>query len=98
MNGPITLLLAAAAGTAPANLPDIEIAAHVQAREVRIQQQGRAGAEVRVDPEAAKQVEVKRNLPAGRSAYRNLDLTLKVEGRLADPIATPEDRSQQGTK
>lgn len=98
MNEAITLLLAAAAGTATANLPDIEIAASVKAREVRVEQQGRASAEVRVEPEAAKRIEVERNLPKGRSTYRNFDLTLKVEGRLADHIASPENTSQQGTR
>lgn len=98
MNEAITLLLAAAASTAPANLPDIEIAARVKAREVRIEQQGRASAEVRVEPEAGKRIEVERNLPKGRSAYRNLDLALKIEGRLAGPIASPENTSQQGTR
>lgn len=93
MNGAISLLLAAAAGPDTAALPDVEIAARVRAREVRIQQQGRAIAEVRVEPEGARQVQVDRNLPKGRSAYRNLDLTLKVEGRLADPLALPENTS-----
>jgi hypothetical protein len=98
MDEAITLLLAAAASTATANLPDVEIAARVRAREVRIEQQGRASAEVRVEPEAAKRIEVERNLPKGRSTYRNLDLTLKIEGRLADQVASPENTSQQGTR
>lgn len=98
MNEAITLVLAAAASTATANLPDIEIAARVKARELSIEQQGRASAEVRLKPEAGKRIEVERNLPKGRSAYRNLDLTLKVEGRLANLIASPENSSQQGTR
>lgn len=98
MNEAITMVLAAAASTATTGPPDVEIAARVKAREVRIEQQGRASAEIRVEPEAAKRIEVERNLPKGRSTYRNLDLTLKVEGRLADPIASPENTSQQGTR
>ncbi|MXP41792.1 hypothetical protein GRI75_09080 [Altererythrobacter soli] len=96
MNGAISLLLAAAAGPAPAALPDIEIAARVKAREVRIRQQGRASAEVRIEPEAAKQVQVDRNLPKGQSSYRNLDLTLKVKGRLADPLTLSTDVPRTG--
>jgi hypothetical protein len=98
MNEAITLLLAAAAGTATASPPDVEIGARVKAREIRIEQQGRASAQVRVQPERAKLIEVERNLPKGRSTYRNLDLTLKVEGRLADQIASPDNTLQQGTR
>jgi hypothetical protein len=98
MNEAVTLLLAAAAGTATATPPDVEIAARVAAREVRIEQQGRASAQVRVQPEGGKTIEVERNLPKGRSTFRTLDLTLKVEGRLADQLASPDNTLQQGTK
>ena len=87
MGGAISLLLAAAAGAAPASLPDIELAARVNARKVKIEQDGRA--EVRIEPDAGKRIDVRRNLPKGRSTYRNLELRLTIEARLADPAAGP---------
>jgi hypothetical protein len=82
-----TIILAAAATAVvtPASLPDIEISARVQAREVQIEQQGRASARVTGEASNGPRVAVERNLPKGRATYRNLDLKLSVEARLVDP-------------
>jgi hypothetical protein len=82
------LAAAAAAGSAPSGPPrDVAINATIRAREVRIEQQGRASARVFVEPSAGQRVDVERNQPKGKSRYRNLELNLHVEGRLADPQA-----------
>lgn len=97
MGGAISFLLAAAIA-APAALPDIEIGARIKAREVKVEQQGRV--EVRLEPDAGGRIEVERNLPKGRSTYRNLELRLNIEARLADPSARSatavETASQSG--
>ena len=84
-----SFLAIAQAASAAAPLPDIELNARVRAREVRIVQQGRASAEVFVEPEAAQRIEVERNLPRGSARYRNLDIKVAVEGRIADPQTGP---------
>ena len=88
MVGTSILMLAAVAASGNA-LPDIEINARVQAKRVKIDQQGRATARVRLEPAGDERVDVERNLPRGKSTYRNLDLRLTIEGRLADPAAAP---------
>ena len=86
------LMLAAAAASGTA-LPDIEIKARVQAERVKIEQQGRASARVRLEPSGDERIDVERNLPRGKSTYRNLDLRLTIEGRLADPAAARANAS-----
>ena len=81
--------LAPATPVATAPTPDVSITARVRAREVKIEQQGEASARVYVKPSAAETIEVERNLPRGQTTYRNLDLKLTVEARLADPAAGP---------
>lgn len=81
----VTIFLATVAAGASAPAPDISINAQVRAREVKIEQQGRANARVAVVPSAGERVEVQRNLPRGQRRYRNLELKLDVEARLADP-------------
>ena len=92
MVGTSILMLAAAAASGTA-LPDIEIKARVQAERVKIEQQGRASVRVRLEPSGDERIDVERNLPRGKSTYRNLDLRLTIEGRLADPAAARADAS-----
>ncbi len=80
-------LLAVVQAAAASATPDIEINARVRAREVHIEQQGRAEARVTIEPSAGRRIEVERNLPKGQAQYRNLDLRLHVEGRIAGPDA-----------
>jgi hypothetical protein len=88
MPGVSLLLAAAAAGAAPAAAsPDIELNARAHVREVRIEQQGEARVRVWAEPSAGDKVEVERNLPKGERRYRNLDIALHAEARLADPAA-----------
>jgi hypothetical protein len=85
------LILAAAAAAATAPPPDISITARVRAREVRIEQQGEAKLRVWAEPSAGDKVDVERNLPKGQRRYRNLDVRLDAEAR----IAGPADRRNQ---
>ena len=91
--GLIFFAVAATAGSAPSSPPDIELNARAQIRELRIEQQGEARISLRAEPSAGDKVAVERNLPKGERRYRNLDIKLSAEARLAAP---PGDRSQQG--
>lgn len=92
MVGTPILIIAAAAAWSTAQ-PDIEINARIQAKSVKIEQQGRASARVRLEPSGGERIEVERNLPRGKSTYRNLDLRLTIEGRLTDPAAARTNAS-----
>ena len=83
MQGSIAFL--AAAASAVGGLPDISINAHIRAREVRIEQQGEAHLRIRAEPSAGDKVDVQRNLPKGQTRYRNLDIKLDAEARIAPP-------------
>jgi len=98
MLGAVFFLAAtAAAGPAPAGPPDIEINARVRARELRIEQQGEARLRVWAEPSAADKVEVERNLPKGQRRYRNLDIKLDAEARIAGAAGrTAETQPQTG--
>ena len=90
----IFIAVVAAAGSTPAGPPDIELNARAQVRELRIEQQGEARIGLRAEPSAGDKVSVERNLPKGQRRYRNLDIRLSAEARLAAPAE--RDRSQQG--
>jgi hypothetical protein len=84
--GSVAIILAAAAATGanPALvLPDIAVHANVRAREVRIDQQGEARLRIWAEPSAHDSVKVERNLPKGQRRYRNLEIRLDAEARLA---------------
>ena len=83
--GLIFFAAAAAAGSAPSAPPDIELNARAQIRELRIEQQGEARISLRAEPSAGDKVTVERNLPKGERRYRNLDIKLSAEARLAAP-------------
>ena len=68
---------------APAQLPDIEIAARVSAREVEIEQEGEARLTLHAEPGEAEPVRVERSAPAGRKSYRNLTIDLRAAARIA---------------
>jgi hypothetical protein len=90
----IFIAVVAAAGSAPSAPPDIELNARAQIRELRIEQQGKARISLRAEPLGGDNIAVERNLPKGERRYRNLDIKLSAEARLAAPAE--RDRSQQG--
>lgn len=88
---------AAAGGLSPQGAPDIAVKATVRAREVRIEQQGRAQIRVWAEPSAGDKVAVERNLPKGQRTYRNLQIGLDAEARLAAPAdRTPSQQPSTG--
>jgi hypothetical protein len=95
MLGAALFLAAAAAGPPPAGPADIEINARVRARELRIEQQGEARLRVWADPSAADKVDVERNMPKGQRRYRNLDIRLDAEARIADPAGRSGETQPQ---
>jgi uncharacterized protein (DUF58 family) len=91
---------AAAAAVPSATQPDIAVTAHVEARSVKVEQDGRATLSLHAQPSAgAEPVRVERSAPPGRKHYRNLTIDLKAEARIADPSADAQATiasSQQG--
>ena len=77
----VLFLLQAAAAQAP---PDIELDIRASARRVRIEQQGEASLEVRASPEGEKVVRVE--APEGRRTLRNVEVRVRAEARIADPL------------
>ena len=79
------ILLFAQAAAAPAATaaapPDIELTARIQAREVRIEQEGPIRLGIEVKP-GISDVAVVRNQPAGAKSYRNLTIDARVAGWL----------------
>ena len=90
MPGAGLIFFAAAAATGTSGLADIELTARAQVRDLRIEQQGEARVRLRAEPSAGDKVAVERNLPKGQRRYRNLDIKVSAEARLA------RDRSQPG--
>lgn len=76
--------VATATGAAP--LPDIEIVAHVEAREVTIEQDGPIRVQLTAEP-GTSAIEVRRSQPAGTRSYRNLT----IDARLAAVISQDDD-------
>ena len=86
------LLLQAAA---PQALPDIELNVRARARSVTIERKGEAKLEVRAEPDAGSQVEVRvEPLPAGRTELRNVELNVRAEARIGESV---EIRSEAET-
>lgn len=78
MGAILLIAQAAAAPAAPAAAPpDIELTARVQAREVRIEQEGPIVLRLEVEP-GITDVQVARNQPAGAKTYRNLTIDARV--------------------
>ncbi|HEY0414357.1 MAG TPA: hypothetical protein VGD66_14575 [Allosphingosinicella sp.] len=76
------LLLLQAASPAP----DIELNVHARARQVTIEQQGRATLQVHAEPDGGSRAEAKvRPQAQGRRQLRNVTVDIHAEASLADP-------------
>ena len=77
--GAILLIAQATAAPAatPAAPPDIELTARIQARDVRIEQDGPILLRLEVEP-GVTDVEVRRSQPTGAKTYRNLTIDARV--------------------
>ena len=72
---------------AVATLPDIELKARVQARQVTIEKRGEARLTVSAAPDAGSVVDVRAPRANGRKTLRNVDVTVAAEARIGDPTA-----------
>ena len=79
---------AAPLAAAPSGPPDIELTARVQAREVRIEQEGPIVLKLEVEP-GITDIAVGRNQPPGAKTYRNLT----IDARAAAWIRQDDDGS-----
>ena len=79
----LTLLLALQAAAQP--LPDLQLDARVRARSVTIEKQGDARLTVTTDPDGGNVVDVRAPRANGRKTLRNVDVTVRAEGRIAPP-------------
>lgn len=92
------ILLIAQATAAPAVAPDVELRAHVQAREIAIEQEGPIQLDLRADP-GSTDVKIERSQPAGAQRYRNLTIDARLAAYLkqqADGSIAPTLESSTG--
>ena len=79
------MILALLAIQAASALPDIELNARVQARQVTIEKRGEASLTVSASPDAGSAVEVRAPPANGRRTLRNIDVNIKAQARIGDP-------------
>lgn len=91
----IAQLAGSLAGEA-ANAPDLAISAHIEMKQVKIEQDGTASLELRADPGLAEPARIERSAPPGKRTYRNLVIDLTAEAWLTDPQAETDVKVQQG--
>lgn len=95
---PILLIAQAVAvpGAMPATPPDVELSARVEAREVRIEQDGPIRLELRAEPGVTDML-VLRSQPAGARSYRDLVIDARVAAWLGRDSAAPVTLSTAGS-
>ena len=93
MNAIIPLLLQAVAAPPPEQVPDIQITARVEAREVSIEKSGPARIALNASPLQDSAIATDRNRSEGARRYR--DLTIAIDARLL--LADPEFLSKAGS-
>lgn len=79
----LALLLVQAAAAAP----DIEIGANVRARSLTIQKKGEARLTLHTQPEGDNVIDVRAPKANGRRTIRNVEVNVRAEARIADPLA-----------
>ena len=94
MTGAAILIAQLAAGSVAAQPADVSVTAHVEARSIKIEQQGRATLTLHAEPSAGTEpVKVRRSAPPGNTQYRNLTVDLKAEARIADPSISAQTQT-----
>jgi len=94
MSGAVILIAQLAAGAVTAQPADVSVTAHVEARSVKIEHEGRATLTLHAEPSAgAEPIEVQRSAPPGKTQYRNLTVDLKAEARIADPSISAQTQT-----
>jgi len=76
--------------------PDIELNVSVRARSVTIQKQGDARLTVTTDPDGGNLVEVRAPKANGRKTLRNVQVNVRAEARIADPIQPLDNKAARG--
>ena len=79
----LALLLLQAQAATPA---DIQIGADVRARSLTIEKKGEASLTLRTQPEGDNIVDVEAPKANGRKTIRNVNVTVRAEARIADPL------------
>ena len=79
---------------APQTPPDIELNAHVRARSVTIEKQGDARLTVTTSPDGGNIVDVQAPKANGRKTLRNVEVNVRAEGRIGEPLAPRENNPQ----
>jgi hypothetical protein len=79
------ILLQAAASPAP----DIQLNGTVRARSVTIEKQGNVSLTVTTTPDGGNVVDVRAPKANGRKSLRNVEVNVRAEARIADPLAAP---------
>lgn len=87
------LMLIQAAAAAP---PDIELRADVRARSVTIEKKGDARLTVTTSPDGGGNiVDVRAPDAEGRKTLRNVEVRVRAEARIADPLQPPANNPSQ---
>ena len=81
------MLLALLMMQAAAAQPDIQIGANVRARSLTIQKKGDARLTLRTDPDGGNIVDVEAPKANGRKTIRNVNVDVRAEAQIADPLA-----------
>ena len=70
-----------------ASAPDIQIGAEVRARSLTIEKKGDARLTLRTEPDGGNVVDVEAPKANGRKTIRNVNVSVRAEGRIADPLS-----------
>jgi hypothetical protein len=89
----LTLLILLQAAAAQA--PDIELNANVRARSVTIEKQGDARLTVTTEPDGGNVVDVQAPKANGRKTLRNVEVNVRAEARIADPLNAQNNNPEQ---
>ena len=79
--------LVAVQAAAPA--PDIALDVRVQARELRVEQNGQASLQLSASPDGGSVQNVDKPRTNGRGRLRNIDVRVQAEARIGDPTRAP---------
>jgi hypothetical protein len=75
--------------TASTQLPDIQLDANIRAKSVTIEKQGNARLKVTTSPEGDNMVDIRAPRGNGRKSLRNVEVNIRAEAKIADPLAAP---------
>ena len=80
---------------APTPAPDIQLNANIRSRSLTIQKQGNVSLTVTTSPDGGNVVDVRAPKANGRKSLRNVEVNVRAEARIGDPLAAPANNPQQ---